>query len=61
MRDILNKYNMTIGEFAEFFGIPRRTVENWVYGVRSCPEYVRDLMLYKLERECPPFPPVRGQ
>lgn len=38
-------------EFGEYFGIPLRTIQNWHSGQRSCPEYLLDLMRYKLENE----------
>lgn len=37
--------------FAEYFGIPLRTIENWATGKRKCPEYLLELMRYKLEHE----------
>ena len=42
---------MTQKAFAEYFGIPKRTVEDWDRGARKCPEYLLDLMRYKLEHE----------
>jgi DNA-binding transcriptional regulator YiaG len=38
-------------KFAEYFGIPRRTVQNWDLGLRQCPDYLVDLMEYKLRNE----------
>lgn len=42
--------------FAEYFGISYRTIQNWeLYGIskegRKCPEYLLELMKYKLEKE----------
>ena len=37
--------------FAEYFGIPYRTVQNWELGLRVCPDYLLELMKYKLEKE----------
>lgn len=37
--------------FAEYFGIPKRTVENWEAGVNKCPDYLLNLMKYKLDNE----------
>lgn len=43
-------------KFGEYFGIPRRTIQNWeadeesVEG-RKCPAYLLDLMEYKLRKE----------
>lgn len=46
---------MTQKEFAEYFGIPKRTVENWESknetSARECPEYLINLMEYKLINE----------
>lgn len=54
-RDILKamrkEANMIQKEFAEYFGIPIRTVEDWERGVRHMPDYVLRLFVYKLEIE----------
>ena len=42
---------MTQKQFAEYFGIPQRTIENWCGGQRKCPAYLLELMQYKLEKE----------
>lgn len=42
---------MTQKEFAEYFEIPKRTIENWDEGIRQCPEYLFKLMEYKLTKE----------
>ena len=36
-------------EFAESFGIPLRTVEDWEAGRRKMPEYLFRLMHYKIQ------------
>lgn len=38
-------------QFAEYFDIPYRTVQNWEAGVNKCPEYLLNLMMYKLSKE----------
>lgn len=38
-------------EFAAYFNIPRRTVQNWELNTRQCPAYLLELMQYKLEHE----------
>lgn len=38
-------------DFGRYFGIPRRTIQGWEYGERNCPEYLLELMKYKLEKE----------
>lgn len=42
---------MTQKEFANYFGIPYRTVQDWFAGRRQMPEYVLRLIIYKLEME----------
>ena len=42
---------MTQKAFADYFCIPYRTVQDWNAGKRKCPEYLLDLMAYKLEKE----------
>lgn len=42
---------MTQKAFSEYFGIPRRTVEDWETKKRKCSPYLLDLMKYKLEKE----------
>ncbi len=38
-------------EFAEYFYIPRRTLQEWEIGNRRMPEYLLRLIIYKLENE----------
>lgn len=42
---------MTQRKYAEYFGIPRRTIEDWESGKRSCTDYLMRLMEYKLRKE----------
>lgn len=42
---------MNMTEFSKHFNIPYRTIQNWENEVRKCPEYVLELMQYKLEKE----------
>ena len=42
---------MTQREFAGYFNIPLRTIENWETGKRNPPEYVVELIRYKIEKE----------
>ncbi len=42
---------MTQKAFAEYFGVPQRTIENWDSERRKCPEYLLKLMEYKLKNE----------
>jgi transcriptional regulator with XRE-family HTH domain len=42
---------MTQKQFAGYFNIPLRTIENWETGKRKPPEYVVELIRYRLEKE----------
>lgn len=42
---------MTQEKFAKYFGIPKRTIEDWERGARKCAPYLLDLMKYKLQHE----------
>ncbi len=48
---IRNETGWTQKHFAEFFYIPRRTLQEWEYGKRGMAEYLLRLMVYKLEHE----------
>ena len=55
MKDKLIELRMQTGmnrkEFAEYFGIPYRTMQDWELGNRKMPEYLLRLMMYKVEVE----------
>lgn len=42
---------MTQQAYADYFGIPKRTVENWDVEKYTPPQYVINLMEYKLRKE----------
>lgn len=48
---ILDKSGMKMTEFSQYFGIPYRTVQDWKSGSRKCPDYLLDLLEYKLIKE----------
>lgn len=50
-KELRAKSGMSQRKFAAYFGIPRRTIENWESGERDCHQYTLDLMKYKLEQE----------
>lgn len=51
IKELIEASGMNQTAFGKYFGIPRRTVQNWDLGLRKCPEYILDLMKYKLEKE----------
>lgn len=50
-KELRERSGMARGQFAEYFEIPYRTVQNWELGLRVCPEYVLKLIEYKLINE----------
>lgn len=42
---------MTQQAFGDYFNIPLRSIQNWEGGQRQCPDYLLNLMQYKLEKE----------
>ena len=51
LSNLRQQSGMTQKAFAEYFGIPQRTIENWEGGQRGCPKYLLQLMQYKLINE----------
>ena len=50
-KEIRQASGMSLKQFSEYFNIHYRTMQHWEYGERKCPEYLLDLMLYKLQKE----------
>lgn len=42
---------LTQAAFADRYGIPRRTIEDWETGKRQPPGYVIDLLTYRIAKE----------
>lgn len=55
LKELREASGMSRSKFAEYFGIPYRTVQSWEVECesnrRQCPEYLLDLMKYKLIHE----------
>ncbi len=49
--EMRKRTGMNRREFAEYFGIPYRTVQDWELGNRQMPEYLFRLMEYKIRIE----------
>jgi DNA-binding transcriptional regulator YiaG len=50
-KELRTSTGMNIKEFSDYFNIPYRTMQNWESERRQCPEYLLDLMQYKLTNE----------
>ena len=49
--EIRKETGMNRKEFAEYFGIPYRTMQDWELGNRQMPEYLLRLIAYKVKME----------
>ncbi len=50
-KKIREQSGMNITKFSEYFKIPYRTIQHWEHGTRQCPEYLLELIEYKLKKE----------
>jgi len=50
-RTVRKQSGMSVSELAQYFGIPYRTAKGWEDETRKCPDYLLDLMIYKLKNE----------
>ena len=51
IKELRASTGMTQQQFADYFNIPKRSIENWEGEKRTCPEYLVELIEYKLEKE----------
>lgn len=51
IKELRERAGMSRKEFAEYFGISWRRVQNWELDARNCEPLLLDLMKYKLENE----------
>jgi DNA-binding transcriptional regulator YiaG len=51
IKELRTLSGMTQKAFAEYFGFSKRAVESWEGGKRDCPDYLVNLIKYKLEKE----------
>lgn len=51
IKSLRARTGMTQAKFAEHLGIPRRTVEDWERELRCPPEYVVNLIAFRLRAE----------
>ena len=51
IKSLRERYNLTRKQFCEMFGIPYRTLQSWELGDRECPDYVFNLIKYRLQNE----------
>ena len=49
--ELRKQAGMNRKQFAEYFGIPYRTMQDWELGNRQMPDYLLRLMAYKIGME----------
>lgn len=48
IKEIRKATEMTQTEFGKYLGIPMRTIQNWETGQRKCPDYLIDLIDFRM-------------
>lgn len=51
LKEVRAKTGFTQKEFSEYFGMSKRTVEDWERGARKIPDYVLRLIEYKVKTD----------
>lgn len=51
IKDLRTQTKMSQSQFAKYFNIPPSTLKKWEQGQRKCPEYLLELIEYKLQNE----------
>lgn len=51
IKELRTSAGMTQQAFADYFHISKRAIESWEGGQRKCPEYLEELIEYKLRNE----------
>lgn len=51
IKELRTAAGMTQQAFADYFGISKRSVESWEGHTRKCPDYLLNLIEYKLKNE----------
>ena len=51
IKDLRTATGMSQKAFAEYFGIPKRNIEDWERNVSRCAPYLINLIEYKLRKE----------
>ena len=51
IKELREQAGLSQQKFGDYFGIPRRTIQNWESGASECNQYILDMMEYKLKGE----------
>lgn len=50
IKEMVEKLGVTQAKFAEIFGIPKRSLENWCVGRTDCKDYLKKLLEKEVNR-----------
>ena len=51
IQEMRKQTELSQAKFGKLLNIPLRTIQSWELGERSCPDYVTELIEYKLKNE----------
>lgn len=51
IREIRQSTGLSQAKFCEALNIPKRTLQDWEQGQRQCPEYVVELIAYRVKND----------
>lgn len=51
LKSLREQFNLTRNELCEMTNIPYRTLQDWELGNHKCPDYVVELIEYKIKNE----------
>ncbi len=51
IKDIRQSTGLSQSKFCELLNIPKRTLQDWEQGLRQCPEYVVELIAYRVKND----------
>lgn len=60
IKEIRLSTGLSQAKFCEALNIPKRTLEDWEQGKRACPEYVAELIAYRVAND-PNIPKVNTE
>ena len=57
IKEIRQSTGLSQAQFCEVLNIPKRKLQDWEQGKRQCPEYLAELIAYRVEHD-PTIPKV---
>lgn len=51
IKEIRDLTRLSQKDFSEKYHIPKRSIENWETGSRKCPQYVMELLEFRVKSE----------